>query len=330
LRRRGGKMPRGKLLICFIVFIAMNCDAHDVYYLFSHGLADSHKQAYKYAESTGKQPYIIKTPFITFDYPDVSSSIFRINRFKTSLAQDNEISCLAHHYFNETSQKQSVLVGVSRGASTIINFMGLYNPENVYALILESPFDAVESIVTRLAYETKFGCIPGAKKYGSNLLSFIFCQYKPEGIKPIDQVQKIKKDLPILIICSFEDKLVPVWSSINLYIALRESGHQNAYLLILPEGKHAKLITHTRFGYLYQHIVHAFYCKYDLPHDPYLAQLGMPLFTKLCQPDHQFLYQIYPDYALPKQLHLKNTTLLSSNGYIQTIKKYYDKRHKNH
>lgn len=324
-------MLKGNFFIFLTMIFINSCNASDFYYMFSHGLADSHKQAFKYAESSSKQqPFIIKTPFLTFDYPDVSNSIFRLNRFKTSLAQDNEISCLANHYFCEMSQEQSILVGVSRGASTVINFMGLYNPENVCALILESPFDAVESIVTRLAHETKFGCIPGAKKYGLNLLSFVFCQYKPEGIRPIDQVRKITKDVPILIVCSIEDKLVPVWSSINLYIALRESGHCNAYLLILPEGKHAKLIDHPRSGYLYQQIVHAFYYKYALPHDAYLAQLGTPLLAKLCQPDHQLLYQLYPKYALPQQLIRKNTILLSSNGYIQTIKKYYDKRYKNH
>ena len=128
---------------------------------------------------------------------------------------------------------------------------------------------------------------------------------------------------------SLEDKLVPAWSSLNLYAALRESGHINTYLLILPEGKHAKLIDHPRFGYLYQQITHAFYSKHGLPHDSYLAQLGGPLLNKLCQPDQQFLYQLYPKYALPKHLHSKNPMLLSSNEHIKTIKKYYDKQCKN-
>lgn len=323
-------MPKGIFFVFITSMLANCCSAQGIYYLFSHGLADSHKQAFKYAESANKQqPYIIKNPLITFDYPDVSSSIFRLNRLKTSLAQDNEIACLAHHYFSKMSQEQSVLVGVSRGASALINFMGLYNPQNVCALILESPFDAVESVVTRLAHETKFGCIPGAQKYGSHLLSFIFCQYKPEGIRPIDQVARIKKDLPILIVCSLEDKLVPAWSSLNLYVALRESGHSNTYLLILPAGKHAKLINHPQFGYLYQQIAHAFYCKHGLPHNAYLAQLGQPLLTKVCQPDHRVLHELYPKYALPKHMRHKTETLLSSNEHIKSIKKYYDKRYKN-
>ncbi len=318
------------LIALTIISISNRNHAQDMYYLFSHGLADSHKQAFRYTESTNRQrPYIIKKPLITFDYPDVSSSIFRLNRLKTSLAQDNEIACLAQHFFSKINQEQAILVGVSRGASALINFMGLFNPENVCALILESPFDAVESIVTRLAHETKFGCMPGIKKYGLNLMSFLFCQYKPEGIRPIDQIDSIKKDLPILIVCSLEDKLVPAWSSMNLYLALRESGHHNTYLLIVPEGKHAKLIHHNRFGCLYQQVAHAFYCKHGLPHDAYVAQLGMPLLTKLCQPDAQSLYQLYPKYALPKNANYKPATIISTNEHIQKIKKYYESRLKN-
>ena len=149
-------MRKGIVFFSFIVTsisIVNGENTPTIHYLFSHGLADSHKQAFRYAESPQNQkPYIIKHPIVTFDYPDVSTSIFRINRFKTSLAQNNEIACLAYHYFNQISHAQSILVGVSRGASALVNFMGLYNPDTVCALILESPFDAVESIVNRLAH----------------------------------------------------------------------------------------------------------------------------------------------------------------------------------
>ncbi len=303
-------------------------NSKEIQYLFSHGLADSHKQAFMYAPSAVKpKPYIIKDPIITFDYPDVSSTIFRVNRFKTSLAQDNEIACLAQHYFSQANQGPSILVGVSRGASALINFMGLYNPINVCALVLESPFDAVESIVSKIAHETKFGCLPGAKKYGTSLVSFIFCQYKPNGIKPIDQTSAIRKDLPILLVCSLEDRLVPVWSTINLYIALRESGHDNTYLLILPEGKHARLINNQRFGSLYQQITHAFYSKFGLPHDEHLAQLGTPILAKLCQPDSKNLHQFYPHYAQHKRPH--QNTVLSKNESVRNIKTLYENRTKN-
>lgn len=265
-----------------------------VTYLFSHGLGDSHKQAWKYTPARQKKkPYIIQEPLISFDYPDVSKSIFRVNRLQTSLAQDNEIKCLAQNYYK---YKPSVLVGVSRGASALINFMGIYQPTEVGALILESPFDCVNSIVDRLAHETRWAYLPGLKKYGLNIMSFIFCKYRPDGIRPIDQIAKIAKDLPILIICSAQDTLVPVWSTINVYKALIETGHSNTYLLVVPEGKHAELISHRMYGTIYQHVVHAFYCKHNLPHDQNLARKGSTLLNQWCQPDLKTLQIYYPQY----------------------------------
>src|SRR5262245_41916536 len=68
-------------------------------YLFSHGLVDSNKQAFNYLKSSQlDKPYILEYPLITFDYPDVSTGIFKINRLQTSLAQDNEIERLAQVY----------------------------------------------------------------------------------------------------------------------------------------------------------------------------------------------------------------------------------------
>jgi hypothetical protein len=175
----------------------------------------------------------------------------------------------------------------------LINFMALYNPENVGALILESPFDCVDNIVWQFAHQSKFSWIPGIKKSGTKLASFIFCKYKPDGLRPIDLVGQIRKDLPILIVCSAQDNLVPVWSSINLYCTLRATDHDNVYLLVLPDGSHAKLITNKMYGPLYHQVTHAFYQKFNLPHDPAAAHLGQKL-LKMCQPDSAALRYFYP------------------------------------
>ena len=75
---------------------------------------------------------------------------------QSSLAQENEIERLAQTFDQVIvkKEKKSVLIGVSRGASTIINFMGLYNPEHVQAIILESPFDCVDSIARSICHES--------------------------------------------------------------------------------------------------------------------------------------------------------------------------------
>ncbi len=269
-----------------------------VNYLFSHGIADSRKQALWYLESVdSRKPYIVKHPLISFNYPDAYDGLFKINRLQSSLAQDNEVSKLAQIFFASINElEKAVLVGVSRGASALVNFEALYGPENVAALVLESPFDCVDSILTELINTAKLSWIPGIKKNGLGIMSFIFCKYKPNGMRPIDLCERIKKDLPILIICSTQDALVPVWSSINLYLALRESGHSHAYILVLPRGNHAKLINDRLHGPLYQQVTHAFYQKFDLPHDPHLANLGAPLLAN-CQPCAKSLSVFYPSHA---------------------------------
>ena len=271
----------------------MNSTDSDLVYLFSHGLADSHKQAYRYKDLTSHQK------IETFDYPDVNNGILRVNRLQSSLAQENEIERLSLA-FDQTiakKEKNGILIGVSRGASAIVNFMGLSNPERIQAIVLESPFDCVDSIAMSVCHESKLSWIPGIKKCGCSLMSFIFCKYKPDGIRPIDCVSKIRKDLPILIIISAKDGLVPVWSSINLYQELRNTGHTNVYLVIFDDGKHAKLINHPKNGIVYRQVTHAFYQKFNLPHDPQLASLGANL---LQQPEHETLLKYYPSYCHPK------------------------------
>ncbi len=291
-----------KLLLCVVLAVSAKAQDDDIWYLFSHGIADSHKQAFYYTGADPSQGSIIKGTFITFDYPDVSNSIFRMNRTQTSLGQKNEIDCLAQVFFQATYHKRTILIGVSRGASTALNFMAFYNPENVAALILESPFDCVESIITHLAHETRCSWVPGFKKYGPSLLPFIFCKYNPQGIRPIDCISAIRQDLPILIICSLQDMLVPAWSSLNVYTLLRETGHYNTFLLMIPEGRHAKLITHAHAGPLYQNMVHAFYRKFELPYNPLFAEQGAPLLAA-SQPDISALDSYFPWYCLSNKSH---------------------------
>ena len=295
------------MVVCSFVMPNSYAKNSDCVYLFSHGIADTHKQVLGYVQSDNRsKPYIITDPFISFDYPDASSSMFKINRTQTSFAQENEIKRLSQVFFSPViKNKNTVLVGVSRGASVLINFMGIYNAPNVAAIILESPFDCVESIVSALIHEKKLSWIPGIKKNGLNIMSFIFCKYKPNGIRPIDLAPQIKQNLPILVVCSATDILVPIWSSINIYNILRESGHYNTYLLILPEGHHAKLINDTKYGSLYQKVTHAFYKKFQLPHDPVLAKEGIP-YLENCQPECTSLASWYPSYYKQNEQEERN------------------------
>jgi len=169
-------------------------------------------------------------------------------------------------------KKELVTFGVSRGASTILNLMALNDLPMVKALVLESPFDAMVTVLNNKREQLPLGWLL-SPDFGQLILEICFWQYKRDGIRPIDLVSGIRKDLPILIICSLEDRLVPWYSSVKLYQKLKQSGHPSAHLLVVDHGQHAKIWTGPD-GDKYQAAVHAFYAKYNLPSDPILALEG--------------------------------------------------------
>jgi len=101
----------------------------------------------------------------------------------------------------------------------------------------------------------------------------IFCRYKRNGIRPIDMISDIRKDLPILIICSKEDPLVPCHSSIKLYQKFKKFGYSSVHLFVADHGKHSRILC-DQSGNTYQAVVHAFYEKYGLPYNAKFALQG--------------------------------------------------------
>jgi hypothetical protein len=128
----------------------------------------------------------------------------------------------------------------------------------------------------------KFGLDWLPLSYGESLAEFLFKKYSRYGIRPIDVLDDVSHELPILIICSKEDQLVPYHSSVALYQKLVQSGHTHVYLLRLEHGKHAKLLSGND-GEKYRAVVHAFYKKYNLDHNEIYAAKGEFLLSK-CQP----------------------------------------------
>ncbi len=277
---------------------------NDALFLFSHGIADTHRQAYRYSfcyplndvatelyvdqeyrDSRYKygqnQRFIMTSPFVTFDYPDATARFYRINIRRSGLAQTIDIDRLANVFYktHEEYRKDMILMGVSRGASTIITFMGQKNPHNVSALILESPFDAMETVIEYKIKQARLHKIPGMKQLSHAIVSSIFFKYHMNGIRPIDLITHIDNKVPILLICSREDTLVPPTSTINLYKALHINNRPNVHILMVPHGKHARILSGPD-GDIYQNVGHAFLQAYHLPHDKNKAEAGQLLFAK--------------------------------------------------
>jgi hypothetical protein len=262
-------------------------------FLYSHGLFDNHTQAYWFAKTTPQgvenKRYIMNGEIVTFDYLDVSPWFWRTDFTQVSVGQTNEVLRLKEIF--QTTQSllelegrntDMVLVGVSRGASVIINYMGIFNPESVKALVLEAPFDSTATIAKSMVKNLKLSWIPGMKTMSHNFLTFLFMQHKKDGIQPIDSVPLIKKDLPIFLSCSHDDWVVPASSTIALYKKLLETGHTHVYLFISQKSKHSKIIF-GEDGDDYTQAIHAFYKKYDIDHDPLLAVQGQAILAR-CQP----------------------------------------------
>jgi len=276
-----------RLLLFFTCFLNI-CLVQAETYLFSHGFTDNHKQAYSYVKEYKKwgrifknNYYVIDGDLETFNYPDaLIKPLVRLN--KTSLGQDNEIKTLKNAC--DKIDDDVVLVGVSRGAATAINFVALHDPKNVKALVLEAPFDHVDRVFDHAWYTRLMSKIlySGTNRRLQNLFAKI-SHYDLDGQQPINLVDKIRKDLPIIFICSESDNVIKYEASENLYKKLRSLGHKHVYLLKFKPGRHARLLW-SKNGEIYQNVVHAFYKKYGLLHNDLFARRGEPYFKK-CQPE---------------------------------------------
>lgn len=259
----------------------------EICYLFSHGIAETGQQVHNYVRHStrnGKLRYntrfIVGSPYATFNYPDATRQFWRINFWHTSLGQENETTCLKKAHSSLFGGKDEpcgddevVIVGVSRGASTALTFTALHTPKRVAALVLESPYDSVESIISHRVRNLGLANTDVTQDMGRAVMQAGFWRYRQSGISPIEAASLIDKNLPILIVCSQEDTVVPAQCSIALYRKLRKCGHNAVHLLVLDKGEHAKIIDQDE-GDIYRDTVHAFYKKYHLPHKKEYARAG--------------------------------------------------------
>lgn len=161
---------------------------------------------------------------------------------QSALAQDHDIATL-HSVIKSHHDKNLILFGVSRGASTIINYVALHKPGNIKALILEAPFDDMQSVVHGILKKAYLHWVPGLTTLSNLTCATLFKRYSTCAIAPIDVAAQLPKHIPILLICSEQDKLVPASSTQRLYHALKDAGHAHVELLTTPTGLHSFIIT---------------------------------------------------------------------------------------
>ena len=266
----------------------------DHVYLFAHGLAATRRQATsmfsyvtdEFSPSKYNQNWIVKNPLVIFDFPDAKNDEkIEWHGDKVNLGQDLDICTLASAFVKTKElfpNKPIVLGGVSRGAATILNYVGTAKPHNIAAIVLESPFDSLRSVILHLLRQYYISWIPFSEALAIKYMTSIFPLLNMEGISPIQVAHAIPTSIPILFVHSKEDKVVPISASRRLYVQLRQAGHNNVYLFELATGEHARLARGPEAG-LYHQIVQSFYKKYGLPHETHAATFGDQI-LKYCQP----------------------------------------------
>lgn len=307
-------------LQCSLLILSLSFQIKAITYVFCHGLGSSGSEALRYVKGhslelmveqnnniickksvslQGANPFfILYEPVCFFHFPyahqrDIYQSTDGVIHFKkgipspekTSLGQELEIAFL--HTQLSQIQDDCVLFGRSLGAASLITYLGHLAEHNlshtiqVKALIVEAPFDTIENVLWN-----RFSLLnwTGLVRLGRKIL---YQNYNSKGIKPLDSIEKIFPNIPILFVHSKKDTLIHWKSSLRLYKRLCQQGRKNVHFFILDAADHNNA-TEGSDGLNYRNVVHAFYKKYGLPHDSDFACQGQALFAMTSLAGDQF------------------------------------------
>lgn len=232
-----------KLLLLFLCYSVLPTEASQcekAIFIFVHGLFDTSYQSEQYGS------IIDDAIMVSFDFDDAMQLPFVHRPFLSSLGQEDEIDRLNKVYesiveiFCDRSfpVPPIVLVGVSRGASVILNFLATRQPRYVVAAICESPFDSIRHVAAHIA---SYYLPQRLRSIGEKLFFSCFFNHDSEGINPSGCVANINPNIPILLIASKEDVRVPFESTERLYKAMKKQ-KKNVCFKVFEQGKHAKIL----------------------------------------------------------------------------------------
>ena len=257
--------------------------------LFAHGLWMNHNHAWMY--STDQDWGMFDHTIVSFDFPDGQNGF---NRNKVNLGQQADIERLseAHQKMKRKNPHldKTILCGVSRGAATIINYVGTTQDslDDVEAIILECPFDSLQTVLDNLIIQYKLWWVPRAKRLVNGAVKKLYQKYNHNGIHPIDVIKNFPKNIPVILTHSKKDWLIPIDATRRLYLALKEQGHPHLYLLETPEGDHGETLWQ-KSGALYRNTIHAIFEKLGISHNARWAKYGKKN-LKDCQPSWLEVY----------------------------------------
>ncbi len=286
------------VLLFFATVLSVNVYAAPTVFLYAHGLGSNQNQARKLYtrfdnDNAENKHWLIDGPLALFDFPDATDVPNQANSAFVNLGQQLDLERL--HYAYEETLKQApesniVLIGLSRGAATVLSYVSLYKPQRLAAVVVESPFDSFDSLVKHIMKRIHVTWMPLV--VGKSIMKFRFPMLEIDGIVPSKTIEWFPADIPVMFVHSRQDRVVPVESSRALYHHLVTKGYEHAYYVELEQGAHGKVMWGPDAA-LYQEAVHAFFKRYDIVHydtpitDPTLA-IYQPSVDLIEQLGHQY------------------------------------------
>lgn len=206
---------------------------------------------------------IITCPVITFDYFYGSAGF--------DFGQGINVTCLDRvctEVHAQNPEAPLIIAGTCVGAKITLELVARKSIPNLHALILESPFTNVRTLVKNIE-----------KKYGSwlpfdlgDFFAWYFQDSKKVLIKPHTPLSAIPATLPIFIAHLDNDAYYTNREMQSLIDELKASGNKDMYLLVIKDPS----LTHGHLNNkkVFAQAVSAFLATYTVPHDEEQAHQG--------------------------------------------------------
>lgn len=145
----------------------------------------------------------------------------------------------------ESNAKPKVIIhGSSQGTATAINYAA-QNPDKVHGLILEGVLASGNSAIHHTIKTIMFPRIanlPLSYYWLPYCAKVAYPSYAPAGKQPINQLEKLPKNLPVIIIHSTTDPQLPYSDALAVYYGLKKLGNPNVYLIPRNKYGHVELL----------------------------------------------------------------------------------------
>jgi hypothetical protein len=198
---------------------------------------------------------------------------------KVNIGQKVDIGLLRKAYEEHCARypgTQIVLMGDSRGAATIFNFIAEDHPA-IACAIMEGVFDSMPHVIKHhFCSEANHSVVEWGLE---SVLKICAGNYSREGAFPEHYVDHFPFDTPALLVTSEKDETVGHQCTMRLYRLLLEHGHTNIRLLILPNSCHKTYMV-GEDREMYECCVHAFYKDCGVEYNVEKAARGQSTFEQ--------------------------------------------------